>query len=421
MDMHNWDMVCAITCSQLNDRLREEVHKNLGTFSFTDSAGNQISGEFGGWEIVPGGDAQRINLITPVSTGALKLAGVEGQNISVDGLCPKLQMELTFVGAGGENDNTHLAFHLRSVCLAEEVKAGEGAVVVLDDDTTHMFSDPLIPQVFCEMLTRMLVARRDDIGFVFAELMNPDGDSAWMKLHQLSYAYSENINGENGALAVLGILADNPTPPPSGNQQLIFDSALIRKGGNIGFMVSQAAFMKHVVLPGLPAVFAGSSAGHFSLGDDGQIKNKGDIPLNAIRGYTPYFNSLNIQIVDNRLVFSNTSGRCDVVYDSSWASFTLAGTYTPSLSRDGDAYSINLDTIAGPDFNIEKHDTAALIFWIIGGWVVDSLLEAIMYNMKSFLWSFKDHRISFDILPVHFHTKADYTSCGLAENFWMRD
>lgn len=266
----------------------------------------------------------------------------------------------------------------------------------------------------------LLVTRRDDIGFIFAELLAPDGDSAWMKLHQLSYAYSENINGENGALAVLGILADNPTPPSSEDLQLAFDSSLIQGDGKIGFMVSQKAFMRHVVLPALPAVFIGSSVEHFSLGDDGQINNHGDIPLDAIDGYPPYFNSLNVQIVDNRLVLSNASGRCDVVYDSSGNTFSLSGTYTASLSRDGEAYRINFDAITGPDFSISKHDTAALAFWIFGGWVVDALLEGIMSQMKHFLWSFKDHRINFNILPVRFHTDVDYTTCGLAENFWMR-
>ena len=419
--MYNWDIVCAIACSELNSRLKEEIHTNLGKFSFNDLAGNHISGEFSGWEIVPGGDAQRINLITPVSTGALTLVDLGGQSIAVDGLCPKLQMELTFASAGSEDDNTQLRFHLQKVSQAGEEKAGEGAVVVLDADTTHIFSDPLIPTVFCEMLAQMLVARQDDIGFIFADLLALDGDSAWMKLRQISYAYSENINGENGALAVLGILADNPQPPQSGDLQLLFDSALIRNGGSIGFMVSQAAFMRNVVLPALPAVFTGSSVGNFSIGEDGQISNNGNIPLDEVRGYTPFFNSLNVKVVDNRLVFSNASGRCDVVYDSSWVSFTLAGTYTPSLSREGSAYQVNLDVVTEPDFSIVKHDTAALIFWIFGGWVVDALLEGIMYEMKLFLWNFNDHRIKFDILPVQFNTEAEYTTCGLAENFWMRD
>ncbi|MGV2814527.1 TULIP family P47-like protein [Enterobacter cancerogenus] len=419
--MYNWDMVCATRCSRLNDRLKEEVHKNLGAFSFTDPAGNQISGEFGSWEIVPGGDAQRINLITPVTTGTLMVAGTGEQSITFDGLCPKLQIELAFVSGGNGNADTHLTFNLRKVCQASEVQAGEGAVVILNADTTHLFQSTLAPQGFCEMLAQMLVDRCDDLRFVFAELLAMDGDSAWMKLHQLNYAYSEGISGTLGSLAVLGILADNPSPPSSGDLQLVFDSTLIREGGSSGFMVSQAAFIRHVVLPGLPAIFVGSSEDDFSLGSDGVIHNSGNIPLNAINGYTPYFTSLSMHIVDNRLVISSASGRCDVVYDSSWVTFDLSGSYTTSLTREGNIYRIGIDAVTGPDFSIEKHDTAALVFWIFGGWAVDALLEGIKSQMKTFLWSFDSYRMSFDILPVRFHTDVDYTNCGLAENFWMRD
>lgn len=420
MDMHNWDIICATRCSLLNDRLKEEVHNNLGAFSFTDQAGNQISGEFGGWEIVPGGDAQRINIITPIVKGTLVMAGARDKSISVDRLCPQLQIELAFVSAGNGNNDTHLTFNLRKVCLAGEVKAGEGAVVVLNADTTHVFQNALIPNAFCEMLAQMLVNRRDDIGFIFAELLDMDGGSTWMKLHQLNYTYSEHITGALGSLAVLGILADNPYPPSSGDLQLVFDSALIPEGGSCGFMVSQAAFMRNVVLPGLPTIFAGSSEKHFFLDSDGVIHNSGSIPLNSLNGYTPYFNSLRVQIIDTRLVFSNASGRCDVVYDSSWISFDLSGTYTPSLTRDGGLYHIGINALTGPDFSVAKHDTAALALWIFGGWVVDALLEGIKSKMKNFLWSFDGYGMSFDILPIQFSTGADYTDCGLAENFWMR-
>lgn len=421
MDMHNWDMVCAVSCSRLNDRLKEEVHKNLGTFTFTEQAGNQISGEFGGWEIVAGGDAQRINILMPISTGLLSSPDLGKESISMDGLCPELQVELAFVSAGNGNYDTHLKFNLVKVCLPDEVVPGEGAVVVLNADTTHLFPDALLPQVFCDLLAQMLIARRDDIRFIFAELLAPEADSAWMRLHQLNYAYSEKISGECGALAVLGILADNPFPPSPSDLQLVFDSALIREGGSSGFMVSQAAFMRNVVLPAMPAVFHGSSAGFFSLGSDGVIRNNGAIPLNAIHGYTPYFTSLCAEIVDNRLVFSNTGGRCDVVYNSSWVSFDLSGTFSTYLTRDGSAFHIGIDAVSGPDFSIQKHDTAALVMWIFGGWVVDALLEGIRGHMNTFLWTFKGHGVNFEIFPVRFCTGTDYTTCGLAENFWMRD
>jgi len=422
--MHNWDMVCAVSCSRLNDRLKAVVRENLGTFSWSDEDGNQIAGEFGGWEIAPGGDSQRINIVTPVLTGSLMLsddAGGQPETITVDGLRPMLQVELAFVSAGNGSRDTHLTFSLVKMCQQEAVVAGEGAVVVLDADTTHLFRHKVMSAVFCGLMVEMLIARRDDIGFIFAELLAPEGGSAWMTLHQISYAFSESISGECGTLAVLGILAGNPSPQSPGDLQLVFDSALVRDGGSCGFMVSKAAFMRHVVLPGLPVVFDGSSAEQFVLGADGVIRNHGAISLNEFKGYTPYFTSLCVEVVDNRLVFSDAAGRCDVVYDSSYVTFDLSGTFTPLLTRDGSAYRIGVDAVTGPDFSVVKHDTAALAFWIFGGWVVDALLGGIEGHMISFMWSFRQYHLHFEVFPVRFCTGAEYTACGLAENFWMRD
>lgn len=422
MDMYNWDMVCAMSCSRLNDRLKEFVREDLGTFSWSDEDGNEIAGEFGDWEIVPGGDAQRINIITPVLTGSLMLSNEDGgpaEKVIVDGLCPKLQVELAFVSAGSGSCNTHLRFSLAKMCQQEEVIPGQGAVVVLDADTTHLFRHPIMPAIFCGLMVEMLIARQEDIGFIFAELLALSGDNAWMTLHQLNYAYSEKISGELGNLAVLGILADNPSPPSPGKLQLVFDSALVRDGGSCGFMVSKESFMRNVVLPGLPEVFNGASADQFMLDADGIIRNNGAISLNEFHGYIPYFTSLCVEIVDNQIVFSNTSGRCDVVYDS-YVTFDLSGSFTPSLIQDGSVYRIGINAATGPNFSVVKHDTAALAFWIFGGWVVDALLGGIESHMNTFMWHFKKYGMSFDIFPVRF-CGSDYTTCGLAENFWIRD
>jgi hypothetical protein len=53
--------------------------------------------------------------------------------------------------------------------------------------------------------------------------------------------------------------------------------------------------------------------------------------------------------------------------------------------------------------------------------VVDALLEGIISHMSTFLWSFKDRSVNFNTLPFRFCTGAGYTTCGLAEYFWMRD
>lgn len=422
MDMYNWDMVCAVSWRELNKKLKAASHNAFGEFSWSDDEGNAISGTFSGWEIVPGGDSRRINIITPLATGRLKIPAM-GKDVAVDGLCPKLQVELTFVKPAN-SENTRLTFNFARVDKKTRVvRAGKGSVVVLDADVNQLFpaSGAMMPQLYCQMMAEMLVAMRDNIEFFFAEIMDiqPGSDVSWMKLCRFQYACNETIKGEPGCIAVLGILADNPSPPRPGSLPLIFDSALIREGGCIGFMLSRRMFMQHVVLPGLPDVFAGSDTSQFCLDDD-VIRNNGDISLNRLNGYTPYFNRLEIAVLDNRIVLNNTYGRCDVVPYSSYVSFDLSAVYIPQLSTRSGRYMITLASVNRPVFSSEAHDTVAQVFWIFGGWVVDALVQGIRSQMHDLLFE-SGHRMCFDVVPVKFSTDAGYRECGLADNFYMRD
>ncbi|MFJ3358453.1 TULIP family P47-like protein [Serratia liquefaciens] len=426
MDIYNWDMVCAVSCAELNKKLKTASREEFGQFRWTDDEGNKISGEFEGWEIVAGGDAQRINIMTSVSTGRLETT-VLGQKIdvSVDGLCPELQVELAFVNAGAGDNTTHLKFNLARVNKKISVTAGSGSVVVLNPDTTRLFpdSDSIIPLMYCNMMAEMLVAMQDKLEFILAEVMvvPAESDASWMKFHLLQYAYAEKLSGELGSLAVLGKFDDDELVPYSlEDLQLIFDSSLIREGGSIGFMLSQRMFMKHVVLPGLPYVFKGADISQFKLDrDDNVIKNNGSVSLNRLDGYIPWFNSLNVEVLDNRLVLNNASGRCDVVSYNSYVSFDLSGVYAPRLAVNEGGYSLCLEGVNRPVFRSETHDTVAQVFWIFGGWVVDALVKGIKSQLDSLLFYF-GNRMNFDVFPVSFNTDSCYSDCGLAENFHMQ-
>lgn len=426
MDIYNWDMVCAVSCQELNKKLKVSASDSFREFTWSDNAGNQISGVFDGWEIVSGGDAQRINIITPIRTGTLR-ASVLGQSVDVgvDGLCPRLQVELAFVN-GGSGGDTHLKFNFACVrTKGSAVTFGDGSIVVLDNDVNNLFpeEDAIIPALFCELLAQMIVARQEELAFIFAEVLTipPESENAWMKLHLLQYAYNEKIKGELGCLAVLGILKNNPSPPHPDELQLIFDSSLVRDGGSIGFMISRHMFMEAVVLPGMTDVFKGSKLSQFCLGDYDVIKNNGDISLDEINGYTPYFNNLNMEVVDDKIIINNTWGRCDVVKKSSYVTFDLSAMYAPVLTVTKGGSKVNLDCVNGPFFTSKAHDTTANIFWIFGGWVVDALIQGIRSQMSTLLFDFGSNRITFDIYPVNFSTDSEYKECGLAENFFMRD
>jgi len=175
MDIYNWDMVCAVSCIELNKKLKVVSRDSFGAFNWSDGEGNEISGEFDGWEIVAGGDSQRINVILPLLSVELTIPEPGKNKVFVNGLCPKLQVKLAFVNAGNNNNNTLLKFNLaRVVKRGTEITAGNGSVVVLDTDVIPLFpnTDAFIPELYCEMMAEMLVARQDKLEFIFAEIMN---------------------------------------------------------------------------------------------------------------------------------------------------------------------------------------------------------------------------------------------------------
>ncbi|CAI2793757.1 Clostridium P-47 protein [Serratia grimesii] len=431
MDIYNWDMVCAVSCRELNKKLKLASRDAFGTFSWSDDEGNKITGEFDGWEIVPGGDAQRINIVTPLSTGRLE-ATVLGQHVDVpvNGLCPELQVELAFVSAKNSTGDTHLKFNVSRVSKKDnEITAGDGSVVVIAPDTTRIFpaSESIIPELYCDMMARMLVAMRDKIEFIFAEVADISKESSvsWMKPVMLAYAYNEKLRGELGCLAVLATLDDTTDEGweplgPDPERQLIFDSALVREGGSIGFMLSRHMFMKRVVRPGLPGVLRGSALSQYSLDSNDVIRNNGNVLLNKVEGYTPYFTHLEIEITDNRIVINNTYGLCDVGADRSYNSFELSGFYAPELLVSGDRYSVALNNINGPSLSTEIHDDLAKWLWIFGGKRVDELLHTIKDEMNGLLFEFST-RMNFEVWPITFGTDTRYGECGLAGNFYMRD
>ncbi|VVA49795.1 Clostridium P-47 protein [Serratia ficaria] len=430
MDIYNWDMVCAVSCTELNKKLKAASQDAFGNFRWSDDEGNAISGTFSGWEIVTGGDAQRINIIAPLSMGTLTIPALGKNNVPVDGLCPKLQVELMFVNAESGNGDTQLRFNLAQVSKKDiAVAAGNGSVVVLDADVNHLFPgvDAIIPKMYCEMMAEMLVAMQDKIKFIFASVADipTESDALWMKPVLLAYAYNEKINGEPGCLAVLATLdntGDDGLIPlgPGPERQLVFDSALIREGGSIGFMLSRHMFMKRVIRPGLPGVFKGSGLSQYSLDADDVIRNNGAVSLNKVQGYTPYFNHLELKVVDNRVIINNASGSCDVGADRSYNTFTLSAAYAAELSYSGAHCYVALNSVNGPLLDTEIHDDLAKALWIFGGKRVDELLHSIKDDMNGLLFEFST-RMNFEVWPITFSTDASYKKCGLAGNFYMQD
>lgn len=426
MDMYNWDIVCATSCEAVNYELEQSRNLMISDFSYTHDSGDYITGVFGNWQIVPGGSSQRINFITPIKKGKLSTT-IAGKKIDiiVDGICPKLEIELTFVGTD-INTETQLRFNCKNVITKRPLlRSGEGNIVILEDDINDLFpsNEKFSSAIFSQRMAEMIVDNQEKLKFVFSYLVNlPSGSEiSWMKPCIIQYSYNESINGKLGSLGILAILEINKKPPKIADLQLQFDPFLIAEGSSVGFAIAKWAFVERVILPGLPGLFKGSSISNFKINEMHTIGNNGLIPLEKVStGYRPYFDNATIKILDNKIVIINTTGRCDVVKKSSYVTFSLSGIYSVYLHQDNNIPTVRLSYTSKPSLLVDSHvDPSVWIFWILGGFTVHAIIQGIEGQMRSRAWDFEGHSLKFDIFPIEMNNKTTYKKCGLAENFYM--
>lgn len=358
MDMYNWDLVCAASCASINNKLKTTQDLLINTFSYTSENNSTINGEFASWQIVPGGSSQRINFIIPIKSGRLSTT-IAGRKIemAVDGICPKIAIELQFVGSDDLN-KTQAQFNCQIVAQAKKDVFSVGrSIVILDDDINKIFppDEKYLSEIFSALMAEMIMANKQQLQLVFSKLISlPQDKTGWLQSHTIQYSYYEPINGELGALAVLAILDCNPNPPNLADLSLQFDPALIRSSDSVGFAIAKWAFLKHVLLAGLPKIFKRIDSHHFKLA---------------------YVENDTVKIIDNKIIININNAHF----------VSLSGIYSVSLQRHNNRFKVSLNPVAAPLFNAEVNG-----------------------------------RLELDIFPGNINVTTDYKECGLAENFFMR-
>ncbi|WP_119711195.1 TULIP family P47-like protein [Arsenophonus endosymbiont of Aleurodicus floccissimus] len=146
-----------------------------------------MNGEFASWQIVPGGCSQRIHFITPIKSGRLSTT-IAGKKIevAVDGICPKIEVELQFVGSN-DNNKTQLKFNCQQVTRAKmDIFSRGGSIVILDNDINNIFpeDEKFISEMFSALMAEMIVANKQQLQFAFSDLVSlPEDKNGWLQTH----------------------------------------------------------------------------------------------------------------------------------------------------------------------------------------------------------------------------------------------
>ena len=330
MDAGGWDVIYASDVARLNVILGSSSQQFMPTFSYSDTATElSFSGNFGPWVITPGGSANRINVQVPVTEGTLNAPGFSG--FSLTGIQPVMNMSLTFVeDAGAQN----VVFDIHSVATSPAT-AQDGDIYVANPDVSGLLTqrDPsgTVKGMLESGLPQCFINNQAAISFVFASLFTNPNNLPWLTPKATSIAYFSSSDNTIQAIAIRTL-----TQSPWGPQGLsnAVDPSLLSAGQNLFYALSQAVFMKNLLMPVLPSALGnGIAADVFQFNGPSQPNQQNACSItntksfntqsveNAGTHYYPQINSFSMQINDNQII-TTASGQFDITgLAGAWVSF----------------------------------------------------------------------------------------------------
>lgn len=299
MDTYGYDLVYACALDEINSQLVSSFSNEKMSSSFTyfipaseSDPSINISGKFGAWQLVLGGQNRLIRFMIPIVSGSL---GVGSKSYDLTDSQVEMEFQLGWLGSGtsvnaqGSGDNTQLQFNIK----LKGNKPGDstdGAVT-----TVKVFPnkgmDFLAQGIMHDIMPDLFLAQRNLFNHIFASIVPiPQGMSDWITPKKWNYFYSE-ANGK-GQLCVLSMVTERDLPSIPA-----FDSSVFADGSTASLILSQELFMQHLLLPGLQSSVNRSL--HLTSDSSGwKIVNNGGFPILGSKGSVSNYTS---RIVGNTL------------------------------------------------------------------------------------------------------------------------
>lgn len=285
---NNWDTVFALDFDAVNAGILAQG-RFPDTFDHQQSSGPdtaRIFGTFTAWELV-GGSGHILEMRLSIGQFTFQMTG-EADKSHTDAWCT-IQMDLhTDVGAEGSGigGGTPVSFRTRKPAdlLAN---AGDYGVVVTDFGWPGSESDPqlvsdcriLMASYFSEASTQAAFDHTFATVNLNSRLESKSGDFSWIAPTDTSYGVIDNGAGGGGTFAVLCMIEGNAPP----DHHMV--SPAIIGDRRAGFLLNKPVFLKHMIKPGIAAMF-GRDPDDMQFFDDNfiiesdAITNKQELVLN---------------------------------------------------------------------------------------------------------------------------------------------
>ncbi|MHC6225817.1 TULIP family P47-like protein [Pseudomonas sp. X10] len=281
MDTYRYDYSYALTQDKVNDIMRKNLASVSMPIAYTDhdpitGAITTLDVHLDVWSMADGGQNSLMKLNVPIKDGNLSISNLPGVNGEWDmsGVSLLLEITLGWMGPGnqqelnGEGSLTQLVFS-----PAQDATPGDPgyvAVLTVTDPSGELTSAAI--GMLKQIIQAAFYENRDNLQYVFAGVVPvPAGATTWLRPYKWQYYIA---SGDIEALCFLSMLDDTPFPSTPA-----FDSTALVPGANAVALVSQEAFFKNTLLPGVEATFPGGS---FSVSQSNQhslISNNGSFTV----------------------------------------------------------------------------------------------------------------------------------------------
>lgn len=395
MDMGGWDVVYASDVAELNKVLAASTTKLLPTFSFRDNKLQlDFSGSFGPWSIQPGGTANRINLRVPVKTGNLTFPAF-AKPIQLEGIQPVLNLALKLVEGKGKGSKD-LTFDVTSNSVSPSNKDGDIYISNPDESGLLAKRDPTgqAAQLIRDWFGAPLVANKEKISYVFASVLTDPQGQPWLKPKATGISYFES---RGGSVQAMGIKTITQSPWGAGGLTTGVDPSLLQSGESMFYALSQAVFMKNLLLPSTAkALHAGSGDLRFngpakpSEQDNCSITNARTISLPAVdhagTRYYPKLTSFRVTISGNQIT-SEGSGKFDITGLANayvtFANLRVVNEITYDAARKTLGFKLVSKTSPSTVSHIPWYEKA--ITWVIPlvGLIVNIVMDIVVATIES--------------------------------------
>lgn len=284
MDTYQYDYSYALTQDKVNDIMRNNLASVSMPLAYTDhdpmtGAITMLDVHLDVWSMADGGQNGLMKLNVPIKDGSLSISNLPGVNgeWNMAGVSLLLEITLGWMGPGsqqtlsGEGAATQLVFSPSQGATPDD--PGYVAILTVTDPSGLLTSAAI--GMLKQIIQAAFYENRGNLQYVFAGVVPvPAGASSWLRPYKWQYYIA---SGDIEALCFLSMLDDTPFPSTPA-----FDSTALVPGANAVALISQAAFFKYTLLPGVQATFPG---GAFSVSQTNQhslIVNNG--PFTVVVG-----------------------------------------------------------------------------------------------------------------------------------------